>query len=112
MDRVEILGSGELDVPADAPGPLNYEVVLQRGAAFFLCIPPDLKRGMVWIRGRSARDHWKILQFADASLLKRVVIGGLEPGPTEVIYVDKQSRKRSSESLSLERGVISGKRCN
>jgi hypothetical protein len=112
MGRVEILGSREFYLPADSPAQSNYNILLSRGAAFSLCVPSELKNGMVWFRGRSVRDHWRVFTFANASVLESIVIGGLEPGPIEVLYVDKQWRKRSSESLHLQRGTISSKRCN
>lgn len=110
-DRVEVMGGREFYVPPDSLGDLNYSILLLRGAAFSLCVPSELKSGMVLFRRPFVRDRWHVITFNDASSIEGTVVGGLEPGPIKLIYADKRGRRLASHSIRLQRGIISSTPC-
>jgi hypothetical protein len=97
-----LIVSSEFDIPKDSPLIIERKIEPRRGAAYSPCIPPRLKGGFVfyWKLPGSRDDKRNVTAFTDASTMKDVVFGGLEPGRWYVKYKDREGRKLSDEALN------------
>lgn len=103
----------EYDPSNVSQGGIELKVKLQRGAAFYPCLPFGLDSGRVLMKPlfKSFEAGFSTWEFSDRARFNNVIIGGLLPGTWEIQYYDRNETLVQSQILRLSVATKSSTGC-